>query len=125
MTEGKGSIAGPRGWDAANGRGWLDRSNKLLPLAVTVLLFVILYGAGAYLFDGFLSLQVVLNLFIDNAFLTITAIGMTFVILSGGIDLSIGSMMSLVNVVSARWLIHAGFDDRRSVPRLILNSGRI
>ena len=34
--------------------------------------------------------QVVLNLFIDNAFLIVLAVGMTFVILTGGIDLSVG-----------------------------------
>jgi ribose/xylose/arabinose/galactoside ABC-type transport system permease subunit len=79
----------------------IRRSRELLPLAVTVTLFVILYGAGAYKFDNFLSLQVFLNFFIDNAVLTITAIGMTFVILSGGIDLSIGSVIALVTMVSA------------------------
>jgi len=64
---------------------------RLLPLAVTLALFVLMFGAGSVLFDGFFSLQVFLNLFVDNAFLAITAIGMTFVILSGGIDLSVGS----------------------------------
>jgi ribose/xylose/arabinose/galactoside ABC-type transport system permease subunit len=82
------------------------RRHELLPLAVTVTLFVILYGAGALLFDNFLSLQVFLNFFIDNAVLTITAIGMTFVILSGGIDLSIGSVIALATMVSAALVAH-------------------
>jgi simple sugar transport system permease protein len=99
-----------------------DRSHKLLPLAVTVTLFAILYGAGAYLFDGFLSLQVVLNLFIDNAFLTITAIGMTFVILSGGIDLSIGSMIGLTTMVSASLVMHREWSPAIVIP-LVLAMG--
>ena len=32
-------------------------------------------------------------------------------IISGGIDLSVGSMMSLVNVVSAKYMIHMSFDE--------------
>ena len=74
---------------------------KQLPIAVTVGLFILMYGAGSLLFAGFFSLQVFLNFFIDNAFLAITAIGMTFVIISGGIDLSVGSVIALTTMVSA------------------------
>jgi simple sugar transport system permease protein len=45
--------------------------------------------------------QVFLNLFIDNAFLMIVAVGMTFVIISGGIDLSVGSVIALTTMISA------------------------
>jgi simple sugar transport system permease protein len=83
-----------------------DRRHRLLPLAITVALFALLYGASAYKYDAFFSLQVFLNLFIDNAFLAITAIGMTFVILSGGIDLSVGSVIGLTTMVSAALLAH-------------------
>jgi ribose transport system permease protein len=51
------------------------------------------------------------SLAIDALPLAFAACGQAIVVISGGIDLSIGSMMSLVNVVSARWMIHAGFDD--------------
>ena len=53
------------------------------------------------LYTGFFSPQVFLNLLIDNAFLCIVAVGMTFVILSGGIDLSVGSVIALTTMVSA------------------------
>jgi ribose/xylose/arabinose/galactoside ABC-type transport system permease subunit len=98
-----------------------DRPHRLL-LAVTVTLFVILYGAGAYLFDGFLALQVVLNLFIDNSTLAITALGMTFVILSGGIDLSVGSMIGLTTMVSAALVAHRGWSPASVIP-LVLAMG--
>lgn len=73
---------------------------------VTVVLLFVMFGAGAAAYTGLGSLQVVLNLLIDNAFLLVIAIGMTFVILSGGIDLSVGSVLALTTMVSA-WLLHA------------------
>jgi galactofuranose transport system permease protein len=100
----------------------IDRRHRLLPLAVTVGLFALLYGAGAYHFEGFLSLQVFLNLFIDNAFLAITAIGMTFVILSGGIDLSVGSVIALTTMVSAALVEHRGWSPAVVIP-LVLAMG--
>lgn len=98
------------------------RHHRLLPLAVTVALFALLYGAGAYHFDGFFSLQVFLNFFIDNAFLAITAIGMTFVILSGGIDLSVGSVIALTTMVSAALVEHRGWSPAIVIP-LVLAMG--
>ena len=85
----------------------LDR--KDLPLAVTMGLFLLMYAAGSVSYDNFFSLQVFINLFIDNAFLGIAAVGMTFVIVSGGIDLSAGSVVALVTMISADLL-------RREVP---------
>ena len=46
----------------------------------------------------------IFNLLIDNAFLLVLAIGMGFVILSGGIDLSVGSVLALSTMVAA-WLL--------------------
>jgi simple sugar transport system permease protein len=99
-----------------------DRRHRLLPLAVTVALFALLYGAGAYHFDGFFSLQVFENFFIDNAFLAVTAIGMTFVILSGGIDLSVGSVIALTTMVSATLVEHRGWSPASVIP-LVLAMG--
>ncbi|HET7503095.1 MAG TPA: galactofuranose ABC transporter, permease protein YjfF [Kofleriaceae bacterium] len=98
------------------------RYHKHLPLAVTIALFVLMYGAGAYLFDGFLSLQVFENFFIDNAFLAITAIGMTFVIISGGIDLSVGSVIALTTMVSATLVEKHGVSPAVVIP-LVLAMG--
>jgi simple sugar transport system permease protein len=42
--------------------------------------------------------------FIDNGFLLVVAVGMTFVILSGGIDLSVGSVVALSAMLSASML---------------------
>lgn len=72
---------------------------------VTVILLVVLAAGGAVAYPGFLSLQVALNLLIDNAFLLVLAVGMSFVILSGGIDLSVGSVLALATMLCA-WLLH-------------------
>jgi simple sugar transport system permease protein len=52
-------------------------------------------------YDVFLSPQIFINLLIDNGFLLVVAIGMTFVIISGGIDLSVGSVVALTTMVSS------------------------
>jgi len=65
---------------------------------------VVIYAIGCILYPSFLSLDVFLNLFIDNAFLMVIAVGMSFAILSGGIDLSVGSMIGLTTMVSAHLL---------------------
>lgn len=76
-------------------------NHRFFPLLVTGALFLFLFLAGAVQFDGFGSNRVFFNLLTDNAFLAITAIGMTFVILSGGIDLSVGAVIALTGVICA------------------------
>lgn len=71
---------------------------------VSVVLMFGLFGFGAASYTGFASPQVVYNLLIDNAFLLVIAVGMNFVILSGGIDLSVGSVLALTTTVAA-WLL--------------------
>jgi simple sugar transport system permease protein len=74
---------------------------KHLPLAATILIFVLSYALCAFQFPNILSTRVIGNLLTDNAFLGIAAVGMTFVILSGGIDLSIGSVIAFTGVFLA------------------------
>jgi ribose/xylose/arabinose/galactoside ABC-type transport system permease subunit len=76
-------------------------SSRTLPVFVTLGLFILMFGLGSIAFRGFFSVQNFLNLFIDNAYLLILAVGMTFVIISGGIDLSVGSMLALSTMVSS------------------------
>ncbi len=76
-------------------------SSRLFPLATTFVIFLIAYGLCIAEFPNMLSTRVVGNLLTDNAFLGIAAVGMTFVILSGGIDLSIGSVIAFTGVFLA------------------------
>jgi simple sugar transport system permease protein len=70
-------------------------------ILVILALFLLMFGWGSVAYTGFFSVQNFLNLFIDNAYLLILAVGMTFVIISGGIDLSVGSMLGLATMISA------------------------
>lgn len=74
---------------------------KYLPLLATVSLFTAMATFGSVSYTGFFTAQAFLNLLIDNAFLVIVAVGMTFVILTGGIDLSVGSVVALSTMVLA------------------------
>ena len=78
------------------------------PLAATALIFVLAFGAAALQFPGLLSSRVLGDLLTDNAFLGITAVGMTFVILSGGIDLSVGAVIGFTGVLVAVLISWAG-----------------
>jgi galactofuranose transport system permease protein len=106
MSMGNGAILG------------LDR--RLVPLAASVALFFAMVAFGAASYDAFLSPQVFLNLAIDNAFLFIVAVGMTFVILTGGIDLSVGSVLALTTMGAAALTEKAGWSPVVVVPLLLV-----
>lgn len=82
-------------------RGRSLNLGKLAPVLSTAVICVLLIAACAWKYDNFFSLRVMLNLFGDNAFLGVIAVGMTFVILSGGIDLSVGAVMGMTTIVVA------------------------
>jgi galactofuranose transport system permease protein len=78
----------------------LLRSSQL-PLLATLCVLVALFGTASVLYKDFFSGRVFVNLLGDNAVLGIAAVGMTFVILSGGIDLSVGSVMAFTTTLIA------------------------
>jgi simple sugar transport system permease protein len=67
----------------------------------TIAVFIALFLVGGAMYKHFLSTLVLGQMLADNAFIIIAAIGTTFVIISGGIDLSVGSMIGFVGVVMA------------------------
>ncbi len=76
------------------------RGRYLSPLA-SLVLFVVMFTAVIARYDFASPTQVFLNLLVDNAYLIVLAVGMTFVILTGGIDLSVGSVVALSTVIVA------------------------
>jgi simple sugar transport system permease protein len=60
-----------------------------------------MFGIGTSRYRNFASPQNIANLFVDNSFLIVLAVGMTFVILTGGIDLSVGSVVALSTMIAA------------------------
>src|SRR6476619_8055476 len=74
------------------------------PLLTTITIFLLAYVVGAQLYPAMQKPQAFFNLFINNGALLIVGIGMTFVILSGGIDLSVGGVLALTTAASAALL---------------------
>jgi galactofuranose transport system permease protein len=72
-----------------------------LPMLVTAFVLIALFGIFSIFFTNFLSIRVVVNLFMNNAHVGVIAVGMTFVILSGGIDLSVGSVLAFTTIFIA------------------------
>ncbi|SBT66011.1 monosaccharide ABC transporter membrane protein, CUT2 family (TC 3.A.1.2.-) [Micromonospora sediminicola] len=75
-----------------------------VPVLATLALLLVMYGIGVSQYRAFSNVQVVFNVFIDNGFVLVVAVGMTFVILTGGIDLSVGSVVAMTAMVSAALL---------------------
>jgi ribose transport system permease protein len=74
---------------------WIQSSAAFLVLVVVTLI-----GAAAF-GPRFANVNNFLNIIEDSSFLALLAIGMTFVIMSEGIDLSVGSMLALAAVMAA------------------------
>ncbi len=81
-------------------------NRSMRPLLATIAIFLVAYAAAVFQFPGLLSTRVLGNFLTDNAFLGITAVGMTFVILSGGIDLSVGAVIGFTGVLVAVLISH-------------------
>ncbi|MDO5544294.1 MAG: sugar ABC transporter permease YjfF [Eubacteriales bacterium] len=88
-------------------------SNTLM-LMITIVLFIFLYGAGCVMYADkeFGRLQNFLNVLINNAGLIIVACGVTCVMLTGGIDISVGSVVAMtcmfMSVGLAEWGMSSG-----------------
>lgn len=73
-------------------------ASRYFQFFVTVILFIVLYGIGIAMYNGFSRPQIFWNLLIDNASLIIVTVGVTFTIITGGggIDISVGAVVALV-----------------------------
>jgi ribose/xylose/arabinose/galactoside ABC-type transport system permease subunit len=98
---------------------------RYIPVLATLGLLILLYLAGTMRYVGFADPQVVLNVFIDNAFLLVIAVGMTFVILTGGIDLSVGSVVAFSTVLAAVLLEKAHWPAFVVLPLVLLTGSTL
>jgi len=85
-------------------RTWLNRLGPLLGLILVIAVFAILIGTP----ERYLSLKNIRTVLAQTVIVAIGAIGMTMIIISGGIDLSVGSAIALTGVITALG-INAGF----------------
>lgn len=72
-------------------------NNNNILLLITIGLFIVMYAAGCIVYSskGFTHLQTFLNILINNAGLIAVAAGQTCVMLIGGIDISVGSLVAM------------------------------
>jgi galactofuranose transport system permease protein len=96
----------------------LIKSN--IPVLATASVCLLLYLLASVQYTSFSSLRVFINFFSDNAVLGIAAIGMTFVILSGGIDLSVGGVVGLVSMVMALLMEKSRIHALAAIPLVLL-----
>jgi simple sugar transport system permease protein len=82
---------------------------KYIPFLATAVVLLAVFGSGSLLYPNFGTPRVLVNLLNDSAFVGVAAVGESFVILSGGIDLSVGSMVAFVGILIAK-LLQAGCD---------------
>lgn len=77
--------------------------------SITIVVFIIMYlGAILFLGEGFLKPQTFFNILNANAALIILSCGMSLVMITGGIDISVGGVTALCCMCSAVFLDHHG-----------------
>ncbi|MEP7172770.1 MAG: ABC transporter permease [Aestuariivirga sp.] len=74
---------------------------RITPSLAVILVLVILVSIAALRYDGFLGTYNVQSVLRYNSMFALVALGMCFVIMTGGIDLSVGSVAAMCSVVSA------------------------
>ncbi len=92
---------------------------RYLPVIATVVVLVLMLAFGGSRYDNFLSPLLITNLLINTSFLMVLAVGMTFVILTGGIDLSVGAVLALSTCLSA-WMFQEGWGAIVAIPASVL-----
>ena len=80
---------------------WLQRSRSLASRHRVLIALALLILFGGLRYDGFLSAFNVTSVLRYNSMFALTSLGMCFVIMTGGIDLSVGATAALASVVSA------------------------
>ena len=85
-------------------------SDTNLLMSITIVVFILMYVFAIFgLGQGFLKAQTFFNMLNAHAALIILACGMTLVMITGGIDISLGGMAALVSMCSAVFLdMHSG-----------------
>ena len=100
--------------NTANGAPAAKKAKTKMPdtnllLIITVTVFLVMYiGAMVFLKKGFLKPQTFFNILNANAALIITACGMSLVMITGGMDISVGGVVALVSLSCAVYLDYHG-----------------
>lgn len=110
-------------WTISGGnlaRTWLNRLGPLLGLILVIVIFTILIGEP----ERYLSLKNLRTVLAQTVIVAIGAIGMTIIVISGGIDLSVGSAIALTGVIAALG-INGGLPTSIAIAAAILVGGTV
>ncbi|MCI0748551.1 MAG: sugar ABC transporter permease YjfF [Verrucomicrobia subdivision 3 bacterium] len=94
-----------------------------IPFLATATVCILLYLAAGFRYENFFSIRVFLNFISENAVLGVAAVGMTMVILSGGIDLSVGSVVGVVSISMALLIEKHGVPASAAIPLMLISGG--
>ncbi|HWU46939.1 MAG TPA: sugar ABC transporter permease YjfF [Humibacter sp.] len=97
-----------------------SRTASWASVLATVGMLVLMLAIGQAAFGDFITPRLISSLFLNNSFLIVLAVGMTFVILTGGIDLSVGSVIAFSGLLGAQLLAH-GWPSIVVIPLMILS----
>jgi ribose transport system permease protein len=79
-----------------------DAAQQLLAFAALIILFVVFSIASPYFF----SFNNIVGIFMATSVIGLLALGSTFVIITGGIDLSVGTTMTLAAVMTGVFIVN-------------------
>jgi ribose/xylose/arabinose/galactoside ABC-type transport system permease subunit len=96
-----------------------NRHASWIPVFAALAILLGMLGFGEWYFGNFFTPRLLSTLLLDNAYLLVLAVGMTFVILTGGIDLSVGSVMAFTGILSAK-LLNEGVSAGVAIPIMIV-----
>lgn len=99
------AVATPLRRTPLNGRRLAQRNAWTIGVYVILLVLLVVYRITNGRFDSF-DAQTIVGTSVP---LALAAMGQAVIVIGGGIDLSIGSLMSLLNVLAATWMVHATF----------------
>jgi simple sugar transport system permease protein len=100
-------------------RGIPGLSKTQIPVIATTVVLMLMVAFGAFKYKHFFELSNFEGIVKGNAYLGIVAVGMTFVIIAGGIDLSVGAVVGTIGVVLAT-LMAKGMSLQTAVPLVLL-----
>ncbi|MEV5069541.1 sugar ABC transporter permease YjfF [Microbacterium sp. LMI12-1-1.1] len=103
---------------------FLSRHSSLMPTFAAIVILIVLLVGAQFAFGNFITPRNLSALLLNNAYLLILAVGLTFVILTGGIDLSVGSVMAFTGILCAK-LLAEGLPAIVAIPLMLLGGAAI
>lgn len=88
----------------------MDKTIRMLKERAIFIVAVVLFLFFSIMTDTFFSVSNLLNIARQVAVLGIASVGMTMVILTGGIDLATGSIITFVNIITAYFMVNMGMN---------------